>query len=79
MCMRQRSNPPIEGGADSPGYDLMAANLRTMLPMLERHNVTTAAEVDVATLAERLRHEAVDGARCLLFPLVFGACARLAQ
>jgi hypothetical protein len=35
----------------------MAANLRTMLPMLERHKVTTAAEVDLATLAERLRRD----------------------
>jgi hypothetical protein len=65
----------VEGGPDSPGYDLMAANLRTMLPMLERHKVTTAAEVDLATLAERLRRETVEGQRCLQFPLVMGAHA----
>jgi SAM-dependent methyltransferase len=69
----------VVGGADSPGYDLMAANLRTMLPMLERHKVTTAAEVDVATLAERLRSETIEGRRCLMFPLVFGACARFTR
>jgi SAM-dependent methyltransferase len=69
----------VEGGPDSPGYDLMAANLRTMLPMLERHKVTTAAEVDLATLAERLRRETVEGRRCLQFPLVMGAHARLSK
>jgi ubiquinone/menaquinone biosynthesis C-methylase UbiE len=69
----------VEGGPDSPGYDLMAANLRTMLPMLERHKMTTAAEVDLATLAERLRRETVEGRRCLQFPLVMGAHARLSK
>jgi hypothetical protein len=59
---------------------LMAANLRTMLPMLERHKVTTAAaEVDLATLTERLRRETVEGQRCRQFPLVMGAHARLSK
>jgi ubiquinone/menaquinone biosynthesis C-methylase UbiE len=67
----------IEGGPDSIGYELMAANLRTMLPMLLRQQVVTAAEVDVETLADRLRHEALDGGRCLLFPLVVSAWSRM--
>jgi ubiquinone/menaquinone biosynthesis C-methylase UbiE len=66
----------IEGGFDSTGYDLMAANIRTMLPMLVRLKVVTAAEVGLDTLADRLRQEAVDGGRCLMFPLLVSAWSR---
>jgi SAM-dependent methyltransferase len=66
----------IEGGLDSNGYELMAANIRTMLPMLVRLKVVTAEEVGLDTLADRLRHEAVDGGRCLMFPLLFSAWSR---
>jgi ubiquinone/menaquinone biosynthesis C-methylase UbiE len=67
----------IEGGPDTAGYQLMAANVRTMLPELLRQKIVTAAEVDIETLADRLRREAIDGGRCLMFPLLFGAWARL--
>jgi SAM-dependent methyltransferase len=66
----------IEGGLDFPGYDLMAANIRTMLPLLVRLKVVTAAEVGLDTLAQRLRQEAVDGGRCLMFPLLISAWSR---
>jgi ubiquinone/menaquinone biosynthesis C-methylase UbiE len=67
----------MEGGADSPGYELMAANVRSALPMLERHKMTTAAEIGVDTLADRLRQEAVEGGSCLMFPLLIGAWSRV--
>ena len=66
----------LEGGADPPGYALMAANVRTMLPMLLRLNAVSEAEVGLDTLAERLRQEAVEGGRCLMFPLLVSVCAR---
>jgi hypothetical protein len=66
----------IEGGFDSTGYDLMAANIHTMLPMLVRLKAVTAAEVGLDTLADRLRQEAVDGGRCLMFPLLVSAWSR---
>jgi ubiquinone/menaquinone biosynthesis C-methylase UbiE len=67
----------IEGGPTSIGYELMAANIRTMLPLLSRLEVVTAAEVGLETLADRLRHEAVDGDQCLMFPLLMGAWSRI--
>ena len=67
----------LEGGPDSPGYALMAANVRTMLPMLLRLNAVSEAEVGLDTLAERLKREAVEGKRCLMFPLLVSACVRL--
>jgi SAM-dependent methyltransferase len=66
-----------EGGAESPGYELMAANVRSALPMLERHQVTSAAEIGIDTLAERLRREAVESGGCIMFPLLMGAWSRL--
>jgi hypothetical protein len=66
----------IEGAPDSTAYELMAANIRTMFPILERLNVVTAAEVGLDTLADRLRREAVDGGRCLMFPLLVSAWSR---
>jgi SAM-dependent methyltransferase len=69
----------VEGGPDSPGYELMAANIRTMLPMLERLKAVKAEEVGLETLAERLRREAVDGGRCLMFPLLISACSQVRE
>jgi hypothetical protein len=68
----------VEGGADSIGYALMAANVRTMFAMLERHKIVSEAEVGLDTLAERMRREAVDGGCCLSFPLLVGAWSRVA-
>jgi SAM-dependent methyltransferase len=67
----------LEGRPDSPGYALMAANVRTMLPMLLRLNTVTEAEVGLDTLAERLKQEAVEGRRTLMFPLLISASSRL--
>jgi SAM-dependent methyltransferase len=67
----------IEGGADSIGYELMAANIRTMLPILVARNLAVPEDVGLETLAERLRREAVDSGRCLLFPLVVSAWSRV--
>jgi SAM-dependent methyltransferase len=66
----------LEGGPDSPGYALMAANVRTMLPMLLQANAVDPREVGLETLAARLRHEAVARGGCLMFPLLISACAR---
>jgi SAM-dependent methyltransferase len=66
----------LEGGPDSPGYALMAANIRTMLPRLLEANAVDPREVGLETLADRLRQEAVAGGRCLMFPLLISACAR---
>jgi hypothetical protein len=48
---------PLGGAADWPGYELEAASLRSVLPLLARFGIATAAEVDVDTIAERIRAE----------------------
>jgi SAM-dependent methyltransferase len=47
------------GGAEWPGYEYIAGLVRTILPRLVEHGVTTAEEVDVDSLGDRLRAETV--------------------
>ena len=68
----------VEGGPDFPVYAQVAQMTRTLLPLMERTGLATATEVDVETLAVRLRHEAVQQDAVLVFPPLVGAWARTA-
>ena len=67
----------VEGGAQSSVYDYLAAVLRSLLPMTEQVGVATAAEVDIDTMAERLRNEAVANNASIMLPPLVGAWTRL--
>src|SRR5262249_50906748 len=67
----------VEGSEQSPVYDYLADVLRSLLPMAERTSVATAAEVDIDTMAERLRREAVANDACIMLPPLIGAWTRL--
>ncbi len=67
----------VEGGAQSPAFELMANTLRSLLPIGERLGVMTARDVEVDTLADRLRQEAVAATACLTPPPLVGAWTRL--
>jgi ubiquinone/menaquinone biosynthesis C-methylase UbiE len=56
---RMELNAPVGGGPQWDGYELAAGTLRTLLPLVERFGIATAEEVDVDTLADRLREEMV--------------------
>jgi SAM-dependent methyltransferase len=49
---------PVGAGPDSPLYGWLACTLRSVLPQLEKIGVSTAAEVDIDTLEDRLRDAA---------------------
>ncbi|MBV8899288.1 MAG: class I SAM-dependent methyltransferase [Verrucomicrobia bacterium] len=66
----------LEGGPDSPAYEYLAETVRSLIPMIERFDVATAAEIGIETLAARLREEAVAGNRCIFPPLLIGAWSR---
>jgi SAM-dependent methyltransferase len=66
----------VEGGPDSPVYAQVAQITRALLPLMERTGVATAANVDVETLAARLRTEAVTQDALLVYPPFYGAWAR---
>jgi 2-polyprenyl-3-methyl-5-hydroxy-6-metoxy-1,4-benzoquinol methylase len=66
-------------GPTSPGYEYMARVLRSLLPLIERSRIANVAEIDIDTLAARLRDDAVANERVSFLPRVVGAWARLSQ
>jgi SAM-dependent methyltransferase len=48
------------GGPDWPGYEYMAALIRTILPLITKLGVATEDEVEIDTLADRLHAEIGD-------------------
>jgi hypothetical protein len=63
-------------GADSPLYEWIAGTVRSVIPFLERSGQATAAEVDVDTLADRMRTEVAAARGVALIPPFVGAWAR---
>ena len=66
-----------ERGRDSWAYDAVAGITRTLLPMMERFSVASAAEIDIDTLAARLREEAVGLDATLVAPPFMSAWCRI--
>jgi SAM-dependent methyltransferase len=66
----------VESGPDSQVYAYVAQITRTLLPLMERTGVATAAEVGVDTLAARLREEIVAADATVVPPPLVGAWTR---
>jgi hypothetical protein len=66
----------IERARDARAFEQIALVTRTLLPAMERTGVATAAEIDVDTLAERLRREAMKVDATEVTPPFVGASAR---
>jgi 2-polyprenyl-3-methyl-5-hydroxy-6-metoxy-1,4-benzoquinol methylase len=66
----------IDGGPHSPVYEWLAETVRSLLPRMEALGITTAAEADIDTLAERLRHESLEKRGVMIAPLMVGAFSR---
>jgi SAM-dependent methyltransferase len=64
-------------GPHSAGYEVFAAVTRSLLPAIEKFGIATAAEVDIDTLAHRLRDATVAAHACWLSPVMVGAWARI--
>lgn len=71
-----RTEYSMDGGADSPFYEWFAESLRSALPHAVALGVLRAGDIDVETLAERLREEAVAHGSCLPAPAMVGCIAR---
>lgn len=65
----------IGGGRDCIVYDLLAEVARSLLPLMEKLHLTTAADMETDTLAERIREEVVAGKGIVLYPSLIGACS----
>ncbi len=73
---RMMSAARVEAGPDSQIYDYIARTLRSLLPMTVRLGVATPEQVQIETLAQRLRSEAMSAGCVLVAPLLVGAWAR---
>lgn len=67
---------PVGGGPDWPGYDYAAESLRSMLPLIVKLGIATEEEVEIDTLATRLRAETVTADGVVKAPDLLGAWAR---
>jgi SAM-dependent methyltransferase len=62
----------IGGGAGFP-YEILAEVIQSLLPVMERLKIATAAEVDIPTLAQRMRDEVIAGNGVVVAPALIGA------
>jgi 2-polyprenyl-3-methyl-5-hydroxy-6-metoxy-1,4-benzoquinol methylase len=70
---------PVACGPATGGYAYVVAVLRSLLPLIERTGIATAAQIDIDTLAERMRDDAIARERVLFLPRVVGAWTALDQ
>lgn len=66
----------VEGGPDSPVYEYFAETIRSVLPAMVQLGIATAAEVDVDTLAARLREELIRSQGSVVVSMLVGGYAR---
>lgn len=71
------SGQPVERGAEALGYSIMAGDVVSLLPRMERLGIAGAAEVGPESFERRLRDEAAAADAVLLSPLMVGAWARV--
>jgi 2-polyprenyl-3-methyl-5-hydroxy-6-metoxy-1,4-benzoquinol methylase len=67
----------VESGPDGVGYAWLTDALRSMLPLIEQLGVATSAEVEIDTLAQRLRADTVAVDAVVKAPDVVSAWARI--
>jgi ubiquinone/menaquinone biosynthesis C-methylase UbiE len=56
---RMRTDTLVSGEKDSPVYKLLAEAVRSLVPTLEKLNIASAAQVQIDSLADRMREEVV--------------------
>jgi hypothetical protein len=57
-------------------YEWLAETVRTLLPMIVQTGVATKEEIDIDTLADRLREDVVGGRGVVYSPVYVGAWTR---
>jgi len=68
---------PVGTGPDSPVPTLLALTTSVLLPQIEKIGASTAAELDVDTLEDRLRDAMANSSSQILFPMQFCGWARV--
>jgi SAM-dependent methyltransferase len=68
---------PIVCGPAPTGYGYLVGVLRSLLPLIERTGIASAAEIDIDTLAMRMHEDALIHERVMFLPRVVGAWTAL--
>lgn len=64
---------------DSPAYVYLGQTMRSVMPLAERTGVATREQVDVDTLADRLREQTVAAGAVLHLPELIAAWTRVPE
>jgi ubiquinone/menaquinone biosynthesis C-methylase UbiE len=70
-----RLDAAVGAGPDTPAYKMLPEIVRSLLPAMERLGIATAAEVEVESLALRIRDEVVANNGIVISPSLIGAWA----
>jgi hypothetical protein len=62
-------------GPEAPGYEYLTYISRSLLPVAEKFGVTTAEEVQIDTLSNRIRNEVIANDGVIVSPAMIGAWA----
>lgn len=66
----------IGGGSNARTYEALAEVVRSLLPVMERFGVASGEEVEIESLAQRMRDEVLLKNGVVIAPLLIGAWAR---
>ncbi|HEY1305765.1 MAG TPA: class I SAM-dependent methyltransferase [Vicinamibacterales bacterium] len=67
---------PMDGGDDSPFYEWVAESFRSILPRAEALGLVRSDEIDIDSLAVRVREEVISQRACIPGPAMVGCFAR---
>jgi len=68
---------PVQSGPNSPYYEFLSDMVVSMLPIIGRAGITSVTDVEVTTLADRLRQDAIDNERVIFAHRVVSAWTRV--
>jgi ubiquinone/menaquinone biosynthesis C-methylase UbiE len=74
--VQSRAEFILDGGPHCPFYEWITDTVRSLLPKLEATGMATAKELDLDTLADRLKQEALTVGGCLAGPVLVGTLGR---
>ena len=78
-CPQMVSAQLVHCGPEATGYEHATQVLRNLLPTIERNRIATVAEIEIDTLANRLREDAVARNAVMFAPRFVSAWTRAMQ
>jgi SAM-dependent methyltransferase len=67
----------IWGGPENPATHMLSEVVRSLLPVLQKFNIATEAEVAIDSLQERMQRELLEGGAIAISPSLIGAWTNL--